>query len=288
MKLFLDSGAFSADSQGSPIVLSDYIQFIKDNDGQFEVIANLDVIGDDAESWVNQKKMEEVGIKPLPVFHLEDDLKYLHKCLDYEYFALGGIAGAGSSEKRRMYFLDMCWDIICDKSGKPKSKVHGFGLASPTLLFRYPWYSFDSSSWVSYGRYGITILPVRKNGQFKYNCPPVKIFVTERSTRKGIDGQHFDTLSEMEQDIFVEYIHSKNVPFGTSELKKVSNNYVLTHNEKFITKDKKTVEIIHEEGIINSNFYRDFINYCFYVDLAHHMGPYEEKRLARNHIECLF
>jgi len=288
MNLFLDSGAFSADSQGNPISLENYIEFIKENRDKIHIHANLDVIGDDVATWENQAIMEKHGVGGLPVFHMEDDIKYLHRCLEYEYFALGGIAGAGSSEKRRIYFLDMCWDIICDKQGRPKTKVHGFGLASPTLLFRYPWYSFDSSSWVSYGRYGIIIMPVKKNGVYRYDCPPVKIFVTERSPRKGEDGKHFTSLSALEQRDFIEYIESKNVVFGRSELKSVPDNYVLTDNEIFVNKTKSLVEIIHEEGMINSNFYRDYVNYCYYVDLSIAVGPYSERRFKRNAISCLF
>ena len=183
--------------------------------------------------------------------------------------------------------LDMCFDIICDKDGHPKSQVHGFGLASPTLLFRYPWYSFDSSSWVSYGRYGIIILPILKDNKFVYDRPPIKVFVTERSTRKGEDGKHFKTLSKMEQDVFKAYVESKNVPFGQSEYRIVSEGYELTSEERFANKTKTAVEIVYEEGVVNSNFYRDYINYCFYMDLSLAVGDYPRK-FKRNAIGPLF
>jgi hypothetical protein len=35
-------------------------------------------------------------------------------------------------------------------------KVHGFGITSPWLVKRYPFYSVDSTSWKAGGRYGDT------------------------------------------------------------------------------------------------------------------------------------
>jgi hypothetical protein len=287
MYIFLDSGAFSADSQGTPINIEEYISFIKENESCIELHANLDVIGDAEASWKNQEYMESLGVGGLPVFHLEDDIKYLHRCLEYNYFALGGMAG-GASEKRRMYFLDMCWDIICDGSGKPKSQIHGFGLASPSLLYRYPWYSFDSSSWVSYGRFGMVLIPYIKNNKYIYDVPPIKIFVTDRSPKVAEEGMHFKTLSKLEQTRFINYIESKGVVFGKTKYKEVSENYVLTENEKYFNKSKTVVHTVLEEGVMNSNFYRDYINYCWYVDLARNIGPYESRRFIRNQIPSLF
>lgn len=268
MKLFLDSGAFSADSKGEPIDIYDYIEFIKKNKKHLEVWANLDVIGDAKATWKNQEIMEKEGVGGIPVFHIEDDIRYLHRCLSYPYFALGGMAGKGSSEKRRLHFLDMCFDIICDEEGKPKNKVHGFGLASPKYVFRYPWFSFDSSSWVSYGRFGIVIVPAMRNGRFLYSRAPIKIFVSSVSPRKGFDGQHFETLSKKERHSFIEYLESKNVKYGKSTFFTYNMNHTLTSNQRFANKHKTLIEEVIEIGVTNDNMTRDFVNYCFYADMA--------------------
>jgi hypothetical protein len=115
----------------------------------------------------------------------------------------------------------------------------------------------------------------------------VKVFVTERSPRKAEDGKHFQTLSRMEQDNFVAYVESKNVPFGHSEFRIVSEGYELTTDERFANKDKTAVETVIEEGAVNSNFYRDYLNYCFYQDLSLAVGPYP-RRYKRNAIQPLF
>ena len=53
--LFLDSGAFSAETQGAKIDIQEYIDFIKEHQDVIEVYANLDVIGDPVSTWKNQK-----------------------------------------------------------------------------------------------------------------------------------------------------------------------------------------------------------------------------------------
>jgi len=137
--LFLDSGAFSADKSGNPIDIDAYMKFIHENKDDISIYANLDVIGDWPATWTNQRIMEAEGLTPIPVHHLEDPMKCLDWCLDYDYFALGGIAG-GATTKDRIRFFDKCWNVICDKDGFPKSKVHGFGMASPSLIKKWPWY----------------------------------------------------------------------------------------------------------------------------------------------------
>ena len=46
IKWFLDSGAFSAFTQGAEIDIQEYIEFIKEHKDYLEAYANLDVIGD--------------------------------------------------------------------------------------------------------------------------------------------------------------------------------------------------------------------------------------------------
>lgn len=135
----LDSGAFSADMQGTPVDVQKYMEFLRENNVQ--QYFGLDVIGDYKGTWENQRIMEENGFDPIPVYHADDPHYYLEKCIaEYEYFALGGMAG-GVSEQTRQRFLDRCWEKICPPpSFLPKNRIHGLGLASPLLIARYPWY----------------------------------------------------------------------------------------------------------------------------------------------------
>ncbi len=245
--LFLDSGAYTAARSGKPINLEEYIKFIKEHQNTFTIYANLDVIGSWKETWKNQKIMENTGLHPMPVFHMEDPMKCLDWCLEYEYFALGGMANA--TMKDRIKFFDKCWDIICDADGYPKSKVHGFGMGSPQLMKQYPWFSVDGSSWVSYGRYGIVIMPKIINSMCNYFVPPVKVFVTDQSTKKGLDGVHYSTLSIQEKMAFDSYLEFYNLPFGDAENK----------------------------GVSNDNFWRDLTNCLFFTTMCSKTQPYPWK-----------
>lgn len=242
--LFCDSGAFSASRKGEPIVLKEYMDFLHKNGDEFTIYCNLDVIGDWKATWENQKIMESEGLTPFPVHHLEDPMKCLDWCLEYDHFALGGMAHEPTTT--RIPFFDKCWEIITDENGFPHSKVHGFGMASPQLVYKYPWYSVDSSSWCSYGRYGMVILPKINGSEFDYSVSPVKLFVTNRSSRKSVDGLHFDTLSEQEQNSFLDYLKEMDVPFGDEETK----------------------------GVSNDNFWRDFVNYMFFVRMCENTPEY--------------
>ena len=53
--LFIDSGAFSANSSGTPVDLDEYMEFLLENEEHFTVYANLDAIGNPELSWRNQQ-----------------------------------------------------------------------------------------------------------------------------------------------------------------------------------------------------------------------------------------
>jgi hypothetical protein len=68
---------------------------------------------------------------------------------DYDYIAIGGMAGVSHSKDLLIKFLDYVFSITRDKI-----KIHGLGVTNVKLLEKYPFYSTDSTSWLSMGRYG--------------------------------------------------------------------------------------------------------------------------------------
>lgn len=160
-KLFLDSGAYSALTQNAAIDIDKYVEFIKKNKERLTCYANLDVIGDPEATQRNQEYLEQQGLKPLPTFHFNSDIKYLKGLLEkYDYIALGGLVPYVTKRKILERWLDYCFSYILPHI--PKVKVHGFGLSSLWAWKKYPFYSADSTSWLQPGRYGrVTTL---KNG----------------------------------------------------------------------------------------------------------------------------
>lgn len=202
-KIFLDSGAFSAYTLGVALDLPGYCQYIQRNmdiirveDGT--VMASvLDGIGDPLQTWHNQLWMESLGVRPLPCFHAGEDERYLeHYVRNYDYITLGGMVG--TSNKQLMVWLDRIFDkYICDGSGRPRCKVHGFGITARDVMMRYPWYSVDSSSWIQAAAFGFIITPEWRN-----------ITVSDKSPLRHEAGAHAMTLTEVEQQVVLESLEN--------------------------------------------------------------------------------
>ena len=303
VNLFLDSGAFSAWTQGVEIDIQEYIRFIKEHEEVIEVYANLDVIGMGGKqpnektaelTLKNQKIMEEAGLNPLPCFHYGEPMNYLEYYVEnYDYLALGV---AGNVGKKLMPWLDVCFaDYICDKNGMPKIKTHGFAVTSLSLMLRYPWWSVDSTSWVVTGRLGCIYVPRYRNGKWVYDENSWKIAVSNQSPRRKEPGKHIDTLPPTQKEIILNYIHDKGYKLGKSEFKKVDPEYELKENERWaqVKKDigkgeKRLLEIIVEPGISNKYQLRDEMNIIYFLDLEDSMPQWPWKFEKQNTMKSLF
>lgn len=205
MRIFLDSGAFTAWSKGIEIDLDEYIDFCHEHKDILELISVLDVI-DFAnparaakESYHNLIKMEDRGLKGvvLPTFHMgepEEAIKYYAE--NYSYVSLGGMVGI--SARQLMIWLDRIWSCyLTDGDGVPKIKVHGFGITSLPAMTRYPWTSVDSSTWVQWAANGMILMPDKYSGQ---------INVSSRSSFRKYQDQHITTFRPSEQKLFEDEI----------------------------------------------------------------------------------
>jgi hypothetical protein len=146
--VFADSGAYSAATQGVPIDVSEYSDWLQSNAQHTTVYANLDVIGDASATWRNQKTLERAGLSPLPVYHTGEDWSFLQRYqADYEYIALGGQVGWSAKKL-------LPWLVRCFKQAKPTTRFHGFGMTTWSVLMALPFYSVDSTSWGAGFLYG--------------------------------------------------------------------------------------------------------------------------------------
>lgn len=193
-ELFLDSGAFSAHTQGKEIKIDEYASFIRENGHLFSVMANLDDIGDDGpKSWENYQALRSMGCHVFPVHHAADRDEYIVKILDSlepdtGFMALGGLVGASRAVLRE--WLDYMWSkYLVKEDGTPRVRVHGFGLTDTELMVRYPWYSVDSSSWVMTGIFGGCI--------FRESSTFYKVQFSDESPDKyNMNSWHYDRLTE--------------------------------------------------------------------------------------------
>jgi len=193
-KVFLDSGAFSAHSLGVDINIDAYCSYIQNNKDIIRVddvtgallASVLDGIGSAKLTLENQKEMEAQGVKPLPCFHFGEPEEYLKHYMDnYEYITLGGLVPISTKESIR--WLDRIWGrYLADEHGRPRLRVHAFGVTSQDIMKRYPWASVDSSSWVQAAGNGSIYLP------YTFKALAVSVDSPSRKT----EGQHIDTLPQ--------------------------------------------------------------------------------------------
>ena len=269
--IFLDSGAFSAFTQGVNIDIQEYIDFIKNHQEHLTVYANLDVIGSPEGTWKNQRRMEKAGLMPLPCFHYGEDPKWLKMYLSrgYEYIALGGMVPISTPDLK--IWLDDIWkNYLTDAEGMPIIKVHGFGLTSNSLMRRYPWWSVDSTSWVMTGRMGGVYVPKFKNGAYDYSEDCWKVQVSNRSPSKDEPGKHLQSFSPVARKNIEQYFVFKGFKVGRSVFRTEKADYELKENEKWNGKEvggNREVEEIVESGLCNDYKQRDELNIIYFLDL---------------------
>lgn len=199
-RICLDSGAFSAWKKGTSIDIDEYIVYIKRNLHLLDTYINLDVIPGIPNEKRTQKQVEESarksrdnllymkkqGLSPIPVYHWGEDPKWLRLLLeDKEPYVAIGVPGV--SRQALIPWLDRVFTILTDNEGKPLTKVHGLGVFKPGLMFRFPWYSVDATSWILQAANGRILVPPLVNGELDFNRPPMMIYVSEGGSPNGAE-----------------------------------------------------------------------------------------------------
>ena len=160
--VLIDSGAFTAFTKGKFIDPIEYAKWAIDFSSRWEskmaslYFMNLDVIGDQDASWINQSKIESAGLNVLPIVTYNADLEHLDRVLSYPYFALGGLVPYANQTKVLQSWLDSCFSRIMKhkEATGVMPKVHLLGVTRDWVCNRYPIYSCDSSSWIQCVRFG--------------------------------------------------------------------------------------------------------------------------------------
>lgn len=147
---FLDSWGYSIRMRGLQLSVYDYAKFIKQYWDKFTAIANMDT-ADVKETLENQRILEwETWKTILPVYHASDffsgDIEMLENyCNKYKHIAIGWVAGTKTAPDKLYKFLN----VVFSKAKQTKTTIHWFWITSNRLLLMYPFYSVDSTSWLS-------------------------------------------------------------------------------------------------------------------------------------------
>ena len=193
MNLWLDSGAFSAWNVGREINIDHYIAYIRANIQHVDYYVNLDVIPgafgrtpspteveeSAQKSWDNMLRMEAEDLKPIPVFHMGEQFKWLRRMVEHGCPYVGiSPANDRTTDKKRVW-LDRVFGEITDAQGWPIVKTHAFGVTAIDLLIRYPWFSADSTTWIMIAARGKILLPHWEKGAWNFNKKPQIRYISE-------------------------------------------------------------------------------------------------------------
>ncbi len=257
--------------------VDDYAEFIKIHKDTIDLYVSVDVIFQPELSWKVQKYLEDVHkLHPLPVFHSYEDFKWLYKYLDnYDYIGIGGIGQTVGKKTWIKTMGDPIFNIICDTPNRlPRVKTHGFAVAAPELIVKYPFFSVDSASWVIYGKYGGILVPKKIKGKYSYAIAPYLIKTSWKNHHKNIQGTHIDNITSIQKQEVLNYLQENNISLGESEFKTVKEGYKLQENESWFDRTKTKVEIIIKAGVCNSYQIRDDINLYYFLEMEKQVPSY--------------
>lgn len=195
IELMLDSGVFSAWNKGEPeLDLKTYIRFIKKHKALLFSYVNMDSIPGvfgakrtpkDVEksakkSYDNLQIMKSHGLKPIPVFHQDEEWKWFERYLKDGETYIGVSSGKDGQGDAKRRWLQRVFEMVSNSKGKPLIHVHGFGITRGLFLLQFPWYSVDSTTWSITAAFGKILIPSwdSRGEKYNYHLPPVGIAVS--------------------------------------------------------------------------------------------------------------
>lgn len=212
VKLFLDSGVFSAwsrkdvpdldpaikDKVKRVLNVKNYAKFIKRHEHLLEACATMDEIPgvfgtrrtqkqveqSAKKSYDNQQELKSLGCKPVPIFHQGESFEWLERYVkDGEpYVGIATIKDTTAAEQSA--WLDRAFSVITDSKGRPFVKTHGFGITNISLLWRYPWFTVDSTTWSLAAGFGLIYVPgIDEDHVPDYSKLPMRIITSGRTQK---------------------------------------------------------------------------------------------------------
>ncbi len=135
-----------------------FTDYCKKEGSKFDCYANFDYWPNGKMIYDMQKRLEGDGIFPFPVEHGDDGMVWLQKYIDegYRYMGISKTLRWNSRDKA-MFFFDRVFNLT-ERYGV---MLHGFAITDVELMFRFPWYSVDSTTWMQVSAYG-SILSIQE------------------------------------------------------------------------------------------------------------------------------
>lgn len=280
LNIMIDSGAFSVWKSGKTVDLDAYIRFCSEH--RNALFVNLDVIPslkdktDEVErrckeSWRNYLRM--VGELPrrcvIPVFHQGEPLRWVEKWLSKGCDVLG-LSPSNEPGADRKGFLDHVRPVLLDGAGRPVVKVHGFGVGGLRLMYDFPWYSVDSTTWAKHAQVWQFLVPKTRGGKWDYTREPLVIRTSPRGKRK-VQG-HMHSLSPVLKRTVARYLSDNGVPEGSYVVADCLPGYKRAPGEVWVDATKKAVVRTTVPGVLSDSEWRNRLNARFYLNAAKAAG----------------
>jgi len=206
VKTLVDSGGYTAWRQNKTVDLDAYCAFLEENADWITHYAVLDHIApDDPEeaariSFNTLKEMRSRGLRPIPIWHARESVDWIDRMLDegcdYIGFSTTSTRGFGID-----HALELAWSKVVTPGGDPTVLVHAFGNTNPWTLFKYPWASADSSSWLrgpKWGRIMLTGIPTGRLNHRHATRRPGEEVMFENITERLIHSRHSRDITLVE------------------------------------------------------------------------------------------
>jgi hypothetical protein len=202
IRAFLDSGAFSyqmqvlkknqpLDRKAAEIIIDQYAEWVfrYTNEFTFDFLVTFDYLRDaEVVSWTTQR-LQNRGLHPVPVYHLNSPLTALRRLVDqgYTLIGIGGLAGntSGSHHPTSKPYAKSFLDQVFSLTERLRVRCHGFGIGGQ-IIADYPWFSVDSTSWSHYARRGM-VNQTSHNPQKLFDAVPVSSRISGARFSEGDD-----------------------------------------------------------------------------------------------------
>lgn len=150
-------------------VIKDYAKFIKEqkHHGQIDFYVNFDYVKHCPTIYKMQHRFQDQGLRPMPIYHGDSSFDWLRKYLDegHDYLGVGSDKNLRPTWDMKRRYLNDIFEIT---SKYKNIRLHGFGLTGHPMMFGWPWYSCDSSTWAKIAAYGQILIVDPNSGRMKY------------------------------------------------------------------------------------------------------------------------
>lgn len=172
-KILLDSGVFTMFNKKKPSkkelekYSDDYINYINRYNINDYVELDLDVFYPyDYILYLRHKLEQYTGRKCIPIWHhSRGKEEFIKMCKEYDYAGIGGIVSKEAIKNYKHLYKDL--NKLALSYG---CRLHAMGFTPTKNLAKYGFYSCDSTSWTSGGRFG-TVYKFRKDSLISFKKP---------------------------------------------------------------------------------------------------------------------